>query len=37
MHGHIRRYSDKEGGDDKIACAGVPEALDRALDFIKEL
>jgi hypothetical protein len=37
MHEQIRRYSDKEGGDDKIACAGVPEALDRALDFIKDL
>ncbi len=37
LHEQIRRYSDKEGGDDKIACAGVPEALDRALDFIKEL
>jgi hypothetical protein len=30
----IRRYSEIEGGDDKITCAGAPEAHDRALDFI---
>ncbi|WP_157083206.1 hypothetical protein [Novosphingobium lentum] len=30
----IRRYTEKEGGDDKITCAGAPGAHDRALDFI---
>jgi hypothetical protein len=30
----IRRYSDKQGGDDKINCAGAPEAHDRAVDFL---
>lgn len=32
----IRRYSEKEGGDDKINCAGAPEAHDRALAFLAE-
>jgi hypothetical protein len=30
----IRRYSEAEGGDDKITCAGAPDAHNRALDFI---
>jgi hypothetical protein len=30
----IRRYTASEGGDDKITCAGAPQAYDRALDFI---
>jgi hypothetical protein len=30
----IRRYGEIEGGDDKITCAGAPEAHDKALDFI---
>ena len=33
----VRRYSEKEGGDDKIVCAGAPEAHDNALDFLAEL
>ncbi len=33
----IQRYSEKQGGDDKISCAGVPEAHQRALDFINGL
>jgi hypothetical protein len=37
IHDNIRRYSEEEGGDDKIACAGAPEALDRALAAITEL
>jgi len=28
----IRRYGEQEGGDDKITCAGAPEAHDRAVD-----
>jgi hypothetical protein len=33
----IRRFSEKEGGDDKITCAGAPEAHDNALAFLAEL
>jgi hypothetical protein len=33
-HREIRRYSEKHGGDDKINCAGVPQAHQRALDAI---
>lgn len=33
----VRRYSEKEGGDDRIVCAGAPEAHDRALEFLAEL
>ena len=33
-HREIRRYSEKQGGDDKINCAGVPQAHQRALDAI---
>jgi hypothetical protein len=32
----IRRYSDAEGGDDKVLCSGAPEAHDKALDFLTE-
>ena len=34
---NVRRYSEKEGGDDKITCAGAPEAHDNALAFLSEL
>jgi hypothetical protein len=37
VHPNIRRYTEKEGGDDKITCAGAPDAHDRALDFISQL
>lgn len=30
----IRRFSEIEGGDDKITCAGAPEAHDRAVTFL---
>jgi hypothetical protein len=30
----VRRYTDKEGGDDKITCAGAPAAHDNALAFL---
>jgi hypothetical protein len=33
----IRRFTEKEGGDDKINCAGAPEAHDNALAFLAEL
>jgi hypothetical protein len=34
VHKGIRRYTEKEGGDDKITCAGAPEAHDKAIDFL---
>ncbi len=34
VKGEIRRYSEKEGGDDKINCSGAPEAHDKALEFL---
>jgi hypothetical protein len=37
VHPTIRRYTAQEGGDDKITCAGAPEAHNRALDFISQL
>lgn len=33
-HRGIRRYTEKEGGDDKITCAGAPEAHDKAIEFV---
>jgi len=35
--GAVRRYSATEGGDDKITCAGAPQAHDNALAFLAEL
>ena len=34
IHEGIRRFSEAEGGDDKITCAGAPDAHDKAIDFI---
>lgn len=34
LYPEIRRYSEKEGGDDKISCAGVADAHEKALEFI---
>jgi len=33
----IQRYSDKTGGDDKISCAGAPDAHDKAMDFLARM
>jgi hypothetical protein len=33
----IRRYSEAQGGDDKITCAGAPEAHDRTLAALAAL
>lgn len=30
----IRRYSEMEGGDDKLLCSGAPEAHDSAAEFL---
>lgn len=32
----IQRYSEKQGGDDKISCAGVQDAYDDFIDFLSE-
>jgi len=37
VHSEIRRYAEIEGGDDKVTCAGAPEAHDKALSFLHEL
>lgn len=34
LHTNIRRYSEAEGGDDKITCAGAPQAYENALAHI---
>jgi hypothetical protein len=34
LHPLIRRYSEQEGGDDKVSCAGSPEAQDKAVQFL---
>jgi hypothetical protein len=33
----IQRYSETQGGDDKINCAGAPEAHDQAMAFLAQL
>lgn len=33
---NIARFTDLQDGDDKINCAGAPEAHDRAIDFLLE-
>ncbi|MET0378664.1 MAG: hypothetical protein ABW049_06680 [Spongiibacteraceae bacterium] len=30
----IRRFSDKNGNDDKISCAGAPDAQEKAMEFL---
>lgn len=37
LDGSIRRFTASEGGDDKITCAGAPEAHDNALAFLAEM
>ncbi len=34
VHDPIRRFTEAEGGDDKITCAGAPDAHDKAIEFI---
>lgn len=33
----VQRYSEKTGGDDKITCAGAPDMVNKALDFMSGL
>jgi hypothetical protein len=35
IDGDIRRYTEAEGGDDKITCAGAANVHDAALDFVR--
>jgi hypothetical protein len=37
VHSEISRFSKSEGGDDKVTCAGAPEAHDKALAFLTDL
>jgi len=37
IEGEIRRYSETEGGDDKITCAGAPAVHDNALQFLSSV
>ncbi|MEJ0048169.1 MAG: hypothetical protein WDN04_20155 [Rhodospirillales bacterium] len=37
IHRLVQRYSDKQGGDDKISCAGVPSAHQQGTRFITGL
>lgn len=34
LHATISRFSEQQGGDDKINCAGAPEAHDKAIEFL---
>ncbi|MFA5629931.1 MAG: hypothetical protein WC997_00350 [Porticoccaceae bacterium] len=34
VHPGVTRFTEAEGGDDKITCAGAPDAHDNAVDFI---
>lgn len=34
---NIQRYSQLEGGDDKVMCSGAPEAHDKAMEFLSQL
>lgn len=36
IHPEIRRFSEIEGNDDKITCAGAMDAHDKALEFIAQ-
>lgn len=36
VDGQIRRYSEMEGGDDKITCAGAPAVHENALQFMAD-
>ncbi|WP_371318050.1 hypothetical protein [Pseudomonas sp. PDM31] len=35
--GEVQRYSEKNGGDDKITCAGTESAHQEAMDFLNNL
>jgi hypothetical protein len=37
VHPGIRRFAESEGGDDKITCAGAPDAHEKAIEFILKM
>ena len=37
LHSHIQRFSDLNGGDDKITCAATPGAQADALGYLNSL
>ena len=37
IDGEIRRYSEMEGGDDKITCAGTAQAYNEFMDFVSQV
>jgi hypothetical protein len=37
IHPLVTRFSEVEGGDDKVTCAGAPEAHDSAIAFLSEI
>lgn len=34
IHSEIRRFSDKNGSDDKISCSGAPDAQEKAMEYL---
>lgn len=36
IHGHVQRYGENKGGDDKITCAAADEAHAAAIDFLSQ-
>tara|TARA_R110002110_G_scaffold400712_1_gene617255 strand:- start:2888 stop:3376 length:489 start_codon:yes stop_codon:yes gene_type:complete len=36
LYQDIHRFSDKHGGEDKISCAGAPEAQEKAMAFLAQ-
>jgi hypothetical protein len=33
----IRRFTDKNGSDDKISCAGAPDAQEKAMEYLSRI
>jgi hypothetical protein len=37
LESSIQRFSELEGGDDKITCAGAPAAHDKAIEYLASI
>ena len=37
LQGNIQRFSELQGGDDKISCSGAPAAHDKAIEFLASI
>jgi hypothetical protein len=37
IHPTIRRFSERNGGDDKISCAGAADAQDKAMEYLARI